>query len=46
MIQHLSPLPIPEKSGAYFEAVSLVPKYVGAVLINGLCVGYMHADHG
>ena len=34
------PSPIPRKSTAY-----LLPKYVGALLINCMCIGHMQADH-
>ena len=37
--------PMPGKSRAYFEAISLLPKHVEAVLINYRCIGYMQADH-
>ena len=41
-----SPIPpMPGKSRAYFEAISQLPKYVGAVLINGLCISYMLAKN-
>ena len=30
---------------AYFEAISLLPKHVGAVLINGRCIGYILAEN-
>ena len=37
-----SPIPpMPGKSRAYFEAISLLPKHVGPVLRNGRCIGYM-----
>ena len=41
-----SPIPpMPGKSRAYFEAISLLPRHVGTVLIKCRCIGYMPADH-
>ena len=39
------PSPMPWKSRAYFEAISLLPRHVGAVLVNGQCIGYMLAEN-
>ena len=39
------PFPYTTESRAYFEAISLLPKHVRAVLINCRCKGYMQADH-
>ena len=36
---------MPGKSRAYFEAISLLPKHVGAVLKNYRCISYIQADH-
>ena len=40
MTHHSFPA-MPGKSRAYFEAINLLPKHVGAVLINGRCIGYI-----
>ena len=44
MTHHPFP-PKPGKSRAYLEAICLLPKHVGAVLINGRGSGYMLAEN-
>ena len=42
---HQPPSPILGKNRGYFEAICLLPKHVGAIIINGRCIGYTLAEN-
>ena len=46
VLYDISPIPpMQGKSRAYFEAISVLPKHPGVVLINARCIGYMLAKN-